>query len=69
MTWLIPCWAIWDTLVGVILPVILCIVLTWVLAPRFLDQENADTATAMAIIVGMFFLGVRVLAILAHFMF
>lgn len=68
MTWLIPNWAVWDMLVGVILPVILCIVLTWVLAPRFLDQENADTAIAMAIIVGMFFVFVRVLAIVAHFM-
>lgn len=68
MSWLIPCWAIWDTLAGVILPVVLCIVLTWVFAPRFLDQENADTAIAMAISVGMFFVFVRVLAIVAHFM-
>lgn len=68
MQWLIPHWAAWDTLVGVLLPVILAIVLTAWLSPKFLDRENADTATAMAIIVGMFFIGVRVLAILAHFM-
>ena len=68
MIWLIPNWAVWDTLMGVILPMLLVIIVTWNLAPRFLDQENADTATAMAIIVGMFFIGVRILAIVAHFM-
>lgn len=68
MQWLIPSWAVWDTLAGVILPVILTIILTAWLAPKFLDRENADTATAMAIIVGMIFIGVRLLAVAVHFM-